>query len=83
MDSIEQRKSRLAVFARDAVKARLDYRFESEAVLARTARLRAERLERDAVIPLAAPNKTERAVSRPKKGALKARLKASKRRKAI
>jgi hypothetical protein len=83
IENAEQRKSRLAIFAQDAVKARSDYQTEADAVRARTARLRAERLERDAVIPLGGPKETVRAVARPKKTALKARLKASKRRKAV
>jgi hypothetical protein len=66
VDSTEQRKSRLAIFAQDAVKARSDYRSESEAVLARTARLRAERLARDAVIPFAMPKEPVRAARRRK-----------------
>jgi hypothetical protein len=65
-ETTEQRQARLAIFARDAVKARSDYQTEAETVLARTARLRAERLERNAVIPLPAPPKV-RAVSRPGK----------------
>lgn len=57
----EQRKSRLALFARDAVVARSDYQVETDAVIARTARLRAERLERDSVIPLPEPQKKVKA----------------------
>jgi hypothetical protein len=67
IESTEQRKSRLALFAQDAVSARFDYRTESDAVIARTARLRAERLARDAVIPLAAPKKAVRADTRRRK----------------
>lgn len=55
VESLEQRKSRLAVFARDAIAAKSDYQLEAEAVVARTARLRAERLEREAVITLPGP----------------------------
>jgi hypothetical protein len=40
--------------ARDAVHAKSEYQTDSEAVLALTAKLWAEQLERDAVIPLAA-----------------------------
>jgi hypothetical protein len=83
IETAEQRKSRLAIFAQDAVKARSDYQTDVEAVVARTARLRAERIERNAVIPLTAPPKTVRAVSRPRKSALKAKITASKRRKAV
>ena len=74
----EQRKIRLALFARDAVVARSDYQVETDAVVARTARLRAERLERDAVIPLPAPRKKVKAASRARKSSPKAiaRLKA-------
>jgi hypothetical protein len=73
----EQRKNRLALFARDAVVARSDYQVETDAIVARTARLRAERLERDAVIPLPVPKKTK-AASAARKSAPKAaaRLKA-------
>jgi hypothetical protein len=67
IDSTEQRKGRLAIFAQDAVKARSDYQTETEAVIARTARLRAERLARDAVIPFAMPKKPVRASSRRRK----------------
>ena len=83
IETAQQRKSRLATFAQDAVKARSDYQTEVEAVVARTARLRAERLERNAIIPLAAPPKAARVVSRPRKPVLKARIKASKRLKAV
>jgi hypothetical protein len=83
VETTEQRKSRLAIFALDRVKAKSDYQTEAEAVLVRTARLRAERFERDTVILLAAPKETARAVSRPRKSAMKAKLKASKRRKAV
>ena len=83
IETAEQRKSRLATFAQDAVKARSDYRTDVEAVVARTARLRAERIERAAVIPLVAPANAARVVSRAKKPALKARMKASKRRTAV
>lgn len=69
----EQRKTRLALFARDAVVARSDYQVETDAIIARTARLRAERLERDAVIPLpAAPQKKVKAAARPRKTTPKA-----------
>ncbi|MGV3635043.1 MAG: hypothetical protein ACO1NY_11905 [Pseudorhodoplanes sp.] len=83
VESVEQRKSRLAIFAQDRVKAKSDYQTETDNVLARTARLRAERLDREAVISLAAPKGTLMAASRPKKSALKAKLKASKRRNAV
>jgi hypothetical protein len=62
-----ERKNRLALFARDAVDARSDYQIETDAVIARTARLRAERLERLAVIPLSTPlKKLKAAVAAPK-----------------
>ena len=63
----EQRKNRLALFARDAVVARSDYQVETDIIVARTARLRAERLERDAVIPLPEPQKKVRAAPRARK----------------
>lgn len=45
-------KRRLALFARDAIAAKSDYQLEKDAVVARTERLRAERLAREAVIIL-------------------------------
>ena len=54
-DTFEWRKARLAMFARDAVDARSDHRKDTDAVIDRTAKLRTERLEREAVIPLPAP----------------------------
>lgn len=83
IETAQQRKSRLAIFAQDAVQAKSDYQTEVEAVVARTARLRAERIERNAIIPLAAPPKAARILSRPRKTGLKARMKASKRLKAV
>jgi hypothetical protein len=83
VETAEQRKSRLATFAQDRVKAKSDYQIEADAVIARTARLRAERLDREAVISLGAPKEMMRAASRPKESALKAKLKASRRRKAV
>ena len=68
----EQRKTRLALFARDAVVARSDYQVETDAIIARTARLRAERLERDAAIPLPAPQKKVKAAARARKTTPKA-----------
>ncbi len=53
----DERKARLAQFARDAVKARIDYKSDMEAVKDRTVRLRQERLEREAVIRMPAPKK--------------------------
>lgn len=51
-DSAQQRKSRLAKFAQDALgDVRLSN--DAEVVLARTARLRAERLGREVITPLA------------------------------
>jgi hypothetical protein len=82
-DTPEQRKNRLAIFAADAVEARSEYQIAAAAVVARTARLKAERLARDAVISLGAPKETVQAALRPKKQALKARMKASKRKKAV
>jgi hypothetical protein len=83
IETSDQRKSRLAISAQEKVKAKSDYQTETNAVLARTAKLRAERLEREAVIPLSAPKTARRSAARPKKSALKARLKASKRRNAV
>jgi hypothetical protein len=84
METIEQRKSRLAMFSQEAVKAKSDYQIEAEDVRNRTARLRAERLDREAVIHLAAPKTVvvPAAVSSVRKRTLKAKLKASKRHKA-
>lgn len=81
VETAEQRKSRLAMFANDAVKAKSDYQLEADAVLVRTARLRSERLDREAAIPLGAAKKAavQRAAAKPRKGALRAKLKASKR----
>jgi hypothetical protein len=59
-ETIEQRQKRLAFFARDAVKAKSDYQKETEAVAARTAKLRAERLQREASIPAPAEKKRKR-----------------------
>jgi hypothetical protein len=46
------------MFARDAIQARSDHQRDADAVIDRTARLRAERLQREAAIPLPAPAKT-------------------------
>ena len=67
-----ERKSRLALFARDAIDARSDYQVETDAVIARTAKLRAERLERLAVIPLSNPPKKVKASARAPKSTPKA-----------
>ena len=45
----EQRKERLALQAIDGAKAAIEYRAKQEAVLRRTAELRAERLAREDV----------------------------------
>jgi hypothetical protein len=82
----EQRKSRLALFARDAVVARSDYQVETDAIIARTARLRAELLERDSVIPLSASPKKVKAAAPARKTSPKATVrqpKASGRLKAV
>ena len=47
----------MALFARDAVMAKIDYKNDIEAVKDRTAKLRLERLEREAVISMPAPKK--------------------------
>jgi hypothetical protein len=47
---VSNEKCYLALFARDVIAAKSDYQLEAEVVVARTARLRAQRLERDAVI---------------------------------
>lgn len=54
-ETFDQKKIRLALFARDAVKAKSDYQKDADAVVDRTARLREERLKREAAIPLRAP----------------------------
>ena len=51
------RNGRLAHFARDRVKAKSDCETNVNDVIARTARLKSERLEREAVIPMPAPKK--------------------------
>jgi hypothetical protein len=83
IETLEQRKSRLAMFAQDAVEARSDYRTDTAAVLARTARLRAERIARDAVIPLPAEPKAGTVALRPRKTASKSSIAAGKARTAV
>jgi hypothetical protein len=78
IENPEQRKARLALFSRDAKVAVSDYRVETDAVIARTARLRAERLERDSVIQLPAPHKKAKAAARPRKATPKAAMRQPK-----
>jgi uncharacterized protein YeeX (DUF496 family) len=56
-ETMDERNIRLALFARDAIKAKSDYRNDVDDVIARTARLKSERLEREAVIRMPAPKK--------------------------
>jgi hypothetical protein len=65
-----QRRNRLALFARDTVKAKSDYQKDAESVIKRTARLREERLQRELVIPMGIPKA-------PKVGAARIRKSAS------
>lgn len=51
----DHRKARLALFARDAVKAKADYKDDMDAVKERTTKLRLERLERESIIRMPAP----------------------------
>jgi hypothetical protein len=78
IENSEQRKARRALFSREAQVAMSDYRVETDAVIARTARLRAERLERDSVIQLPAPHKKAKAASRPRKATPKAPMRQRK-----
>lgn len=48
VETTEQRQERLALFARDKVEAKSDYQLAHEAILQRTAKLRAERLTQEA-----------------------------------
>ena len=57
IETMDERKVRLALFARDAVQAKSDYRNDVDDVIARTARLKSERLEPEAVIQIPAPKK--------------------------
>ena len=66
------------MFSREAKVAMSDYRVETDAVIARTARLRAERLERDAVILLPAPHKKAKTAARPRKTTQKAAMRQPK-----
>ena len=60
-ETFDWKKERLSIFARDAVQAKSDHRRDTDAVIDRTARLRMERLEREAVIhvPAAPPRKAK------------------------
>ena len=78
IETPEQRRARLALFSREAKVAMSDYRVETDAVIARTARLRAERLERDAVILLPAPHKKAKTAARPRKTTQKAAMRQPK-----
>jgi hypothetical protein len=57
IETYDERKARLALFALDAIKARSDYQNDVAAVKDRTVKLRLERLEREAVIQAPAPKK--------------------------
>jgi hypothetical protein len=60
VETTEQRQIRLALFASEKVEAKSDYRLAHEAVLQRTARLRTERLARDAARK---PTRTKQAIA--------------------
>lgn len=57
IETYDERKARLALFALDAIEARSDYQSDVAAVKDRTVKLRRERLEREAVIQMPTPKK--------------------------
>jgi len=60
IETQKQREFRLAAFARDAVAAKSEYQLAFEHTVARTAKLRAERLAREASKAPASPKKAAR-----------------------
>ena len=66
-ETAAQRESRIDTFARRTATARTDYQKDFDAVVSRTEKLKAERLERDAVIRVPASAKIRKSRKAPKR----------------